>query len=182
MDAISGSGMPINDCILKGYRPRSNHPSGGFFGPQAAGENFGALLEIHPTYVDPLSSLAGGYMVNFGSYRKPGWNPDLDYPHLCPDIERYKLLPGIGAAQHFCQDMQIGLELGWGGLLDKIDYYRQANAPHGADFYDGEEAIVRGMQNWIGRTAAAAAPWPAKRRTRSSRPTCWRWPRSTLAW
>jgi hypothetical protein len=68
--AISGSGMPITDVLVKGFEPQSNHPSGGFFGPKACGENFGALLRAHPAYVDPVSSLLGGYCVNFGSYRK----------------------------------------------------------------------------------------------------------------
>ncbi|MBN1286338.1 MAG: formate acetyltransferase [Anaerolineae bacterium] len=156
VEAISPSGMPIKDVLLKGYETKPNHPSGGFFGPKATGENFGALLEQHPVYIDPMSSLAGAYMVNFSSYRKPGWNPDFDFPHLRDDIEKYQLLPGIGAQQHFCQDLQIGLDLGWGGLLAKIRRYRAANAPHGADFYDGLEAVVLGMQSWIQRHADAA--------------------------
>ncbi len=117
-------------------------------------------------------------MVNFMSYRKPHWNPDLDITNLLPDIELYKLLPGIGATQHFCQDLQIGLDLGWGGMLEKIRHYRVQNAPHGADFYAGLEAIVLGMQDWIGRTAAAGArdlPW--RKATPSCARTCWRWPR-----
>ena len=153
---ISGSGMPITDCRLNGIDIRSNHPSGGFFGAQAVSENFRRLLENHPTYIDPASSLAGGYMTNFGSYRKSGWNPDIDYSDLKPAIERYKLVTGIGGSQHFCQDLQIGFDLGWGGLLAKIRQYRQINAPHGAEFYDSLENIVLGMQNWIERNAQAA--------------------------
>ena len=156
----SSSGMPITDCLLEGFEIKSNHPSGGFFGPKAVGENLRILLETHPTYVDPVSSLAGGFMANFISYRKPHWNPDLDVsklkPHLAKAIEKYKLLPGIGAAQHFCQDLTIGLELGWGGIMDKISRYRQVNAPHGAEFYDGLQDIVLGIQNWILRHAEAA--------------------------
>jgi len=71
VDAISGSGVAIKDCLLSTFEVKNNHPSGGFFGPSSVGENFRRLLEVHPTYIDPLSSLAGGYMVNFLSYRKP---------------------------------------------------------------------------------------------------------------
>jgi len=157
---MSTSGMPITDCLLEGYEPVSNHPSGGFFGPKAVGENFGALLSAHPVYIDPVSSLAGGYMVNFSSYRKHGWNPDFDVAKLRPELDeahkKYRLLPGIGAGQHFCQDLQIGLDLGLRGLLEKIRHYRDVNDPKKDDFYAGLEAIVLGLQNWISRTADAA--------------------------
>jgi formate C-acetyltransferase len=153
---ISGSGMPITDCLLEGFQIESNHPSGGFFGAKAVGRNYRRLLESHPAYIDPLSSLAGGYVVNFMSYRKPHWNPDIDFSHLRPEQEKYSLGPGIGATQHFCQDLAIGLELGWGGILKKIRRYRQANAPRAADLYDGLEDVALGMQSWISHNAQEA--------------------------
>lgn len=157
VQVISGSGVPITDVLLKEFEPKSNHPSGGFFGPKACGENFRALLEIHPIYIDPMSSLAGGYMVNFMSYRDPFWNPDLDYSHLHEEHQKYKLLHGIGAVQHFCQDMNIAFKLGWGGILNKIRHYRKINThPEASEFYDGLENVVLGFQNWLGRHAEAA--------------------------
>ncbi|MBN1348091.1 formate acetyltransferase [candidate division KSB1 bacterium] len=157
VNVISGSGVPITDVLLKEFQPKSNHPSGGFFGPEACGENFKALLMAHPVYIDPMSSLAGGYMVNFLSYRDPFWNPDFDYSHLHEQQQRYKLYHGIGAVQHFCQDLQIGFDLGWAGILEKIHRFRAINTGTEAGaFYDGLEAVVQGMQNWIGRTAKAA--------------------------
>jgi pyruvate-formate lyase len=152
----SSSGMPITDCLLEGFEVESNHPSGGFFGARAVGENYGRLLRVHPVYIDSVSALAGGYNVNFMSYRKPHWNPDFDFSFLQPEIEKYKLLPGIGATQHFCQDLQIGLDLGWGGLLTKIRHYQALNGVEKDDFYAGLEAIVTGVQDWISRHAAAA--------------------------
>ncbi len=155
IQTISASGVPIVDVKMKGYAAESNHRSGGFFGPVAFGRNFRRLLEAHPVYMDPNSSLAGGYMVNFGSYRKVGWNPDFDYSHLHPAQQLYKLHTGIGGAQHFCHDLQIGLDLGWRGLLDKIAYYRTVNTDAKAqEFYDGLTDVVLGMQNWISRTAS----------------------------
>ncbi len=156
IDAISGSGMPIKDCLLSDFEPESNHPSGGFFGPEAVGKNFRRLLEIHPVHVDPRSSLAGAYMTNFGSYREPRWNPDYGYDHLCADHERYKLIHGIGGSQHFCQDMQIGFDLGFGGLLDKIREYRSRNGQEAQSFYQGLEDVLIGMQSWISRNADEA--------------------------
>ncbi len=156
VQTMSSSGMPITDCLIEGFEVESNHPSGGFFGPRAVGENYRRLLECHPIYIDPVSSLAGGYMVNFMSYRKPHWNPDFGLGAMNAEIQKYHLLPGTGATQHFCQDFQIGLELGWGGILEKIRRYRRINGPEKDDFYAGLEDVVLGIQNWIGRHAEAA--------------------------
>jgi formate C-acetyltransferase len=156
VQSISGSGEPITDVLLNGFQPISNHASGGFFGPRATGANFRTLLELHPPYVDARSSLLGGYCVNFGSYRKVGWNPDFNYSHLVPEQQKYRLKPGIGGAQHFCQDLTIGLELGFGGLLKKIRYYRPEHGPEHAAFYDGLADVVLGIQAWI-RTNVAEA-------------------------
>ena len=84
VQVISGSGVPITDVLFKDFAPKSNHPGGGFFGARSCGENFRRLLEIHPLYIDPMSSLAGINMANFLSNREPYWNPDLDYSHLKP--------------------------------------------------------------------------------------------------
>jgi formate C-acetyltransferase len=153
----SGSGFTMTDALFKEFIPKSNHPSGGMFGARANGENYRTLLEMHPTYIDPVSTLAGGYMVNFLSYRNPAWNPDFDYSHLAKEHDLYKLHPGIGAVQHFCQDMTIGFRLGWGGILGNIRRYRTINLDEEAqELYDGLEHMVLGIQNWIGRNAIAA--------------------------
>ncbi len=168
VEAVSGSGVVVKDQVLKGYVPESNHLSGGFFGPRACGENFRCLLEAHPTYVKPFNSMAGVYMVNFISYRSPGWNPDFDYSHLHEEQERYGLTSGIGGVQHFCPDLTIGLELGWGGLLDKVRHYAGVN-PEASEFYAGLESVIAGVQGWIARHAVAAdelaeqEPDPARR-------------------
>ena len=156
-EVIGGPGIVIKDVLYTKFRPKSNHASGGFYGARICGENFRHLLEIHPVYIDPISSLAGAYMVNFLSYRNPGWNPDYDYSFLHPEQKRYKLHHGIGAVQHFCQDMTIGFESGWGGILQRINRYRKINTDAEAqELYDGLEHVVLGFQSWIGRHAAAA--------------------------
>jgi len=73
---------------------------------------------------------------------------EFDQSHLRGDIERYNIISGIGGGHHFCPDMQILFDLGWGGILDKIHTYRKRN-PDGSDFYDGHEATLRGIQSWI---------------------------------
>ncbi len=137
------------------FMPASNHPSGGSFGPKSVGENFGALLRALPVYVDPMSSQLGAWFYNPPNnspmYRNsPFWPPDpeFDFSHLEEDIERYNIISGIGGGQHFCPDMQILFDLGWGGILDKIYTCREKNSDR-SDFYDGHEATLRGIQTWM---------------------------------
>jgi formate C-acetyltransferase len=152
---VSASGIEFTDVRMSSFHPRPNHPSGAFFGPRACGENFRALLDAHPVYIDPNSSLAGAYMVNFTSYRTLGWKPEIDRAALDAAHARYQIVSGIGAMQHMCQDMQIGLDLGWDGLLEKVRRYGASNGdPDG--FYAGLEAVVLGVQDWIERHADAA--------------------------
>ncbi len=169
VERMGASGEPIRDVVLKGFKPESNHSNGGFYGPEIAGKNFRKLLEMHPTYIDPMSSLGGAYMVNFFSCRQSHWKPELSYEHLKPQHERYKIRPGIGGVQHFCQDLSIGLELGWGGIIEKIEHYRsiKTNDSESKEFYNGLEHVVLGMQSWIRRNAEAAAI-AAEREARSS--------------
>jgi hypothetical protein len=154
---MGASGIEITDCLLNNFTIESNHPSGGFFGPRAVGANFRRLLDAHPTYVDPMSSLAGAYMTNFLTYRKPHWNPDFSFDFLVADQKKYRIIHGIGGTQHFCQDFGIGLSIGWGGILKKIRDYRLVNTDESSQaLYDGLEQVVLGIQGWISRTAAAA--------------------------
>jgi len=145
-----GSILPEEEVV---FEPKPNHPSGGSFGPKSVGENFGRLLAALPAYVNPTSSLLGAWYRDTPSYRTgPGWppEPEFSFAHLQEDIEKYNIISGIGGGQHFCPDLQIGLDLGWGGLLDKLRRYRKEN-PDRAHFYDGHEATILGTQAWIRR-------------------------------
>jgi len=161
VESVSGSGVPIVDIIMNTYQPVPNHPSGGFFGPRSVGENFRRLLELHPVYIDPMSSLAGAYMVNFMSYRTVAWNPDIDCTELLAEHERYRTVSAIGGVQHLCQDMAMGLRLGWGGVRARIERYRPVN-PASEDFYAGLEHVVLGFQDLIRRHAEAAEAMAAE--------------------
>jgi pyruvate-formate lyase len=151
---MGASGIEITDCLLANFTVEPNHPSGGFFGSRAVGRNFRRLLAAHPTYVDPMSSLLGAYMTNFFTYRQPHWNPDFSFEFLSAEQAKYKISHGIGGAQHFCQDLTIGLEEGWGGILSRIRRFRYINRDEkAAALYDGLEDVVLGIQEWMGRTA-----------------------------
>ena len=50
---------------------------------------------------------------------------------------------------HLCPDLEIGLTLGWKGLLEKVRHYREKNDPVDPDFYDGEEELLLGILEWV---------------------------------
>jgi formate C-acetyltransferase len=131
-----------------------NHPSGSFFGADGWARNFRSLLEVHPVYVDPCDALAGRWMVMLSRLRPVSWPPEHDYPHLKLEQEKYGIASGIASDSHFTPDYRIGLELGWGGLLEKVRRFRAQNAkdPETEAFYRAEEDVILGIQSWIRRT------------------------------
>jgi len=97
-----------------------------------------------------MSSLAGAWVS--GPPGLGGLRPEDRPVHLAELHKKYNVrYTGIGGMNHFGPDMRIGLELGWGGLLAKIRRYRDLNWPQDTSFYDGEEAFVLGVQDWIRR-------------------------------
>jgi len=132
------------------YEARPNHPSGGSFGSVCLGDNFGRLLAALPPYVDPMSSLLGAWYVDPPAYRlAPGWPPDpeFDYAHLHEAQQKYSIISGIGAVHHFCPEVRIGFELGWGGILKRIQQLKADPPPTAEEgFYEGHEAVLLGMQ------------------------------------
>jgi formate C-acetyltransferase len=118
-------------------------------------------LDVHPVYIHPMSALAGawaGYLPGVG-----GWKPEDRPAHLKELHDKYYLWHnGIGAMNHLGPDMRIGLDLGWGGILKKIRYYRDFNHPADTDFYDAEENLVLGVQDWIRRHVIKAREMAAE--------------------
>ncbi len=137
------------------WQPKPNHPNGSFYGLQGWADNFCDLMNCHPVYVDPMDALAGRYMVLLNRVRPCKWPPEFAYPDLEPDQERYGIISGIGNDAHFAPDYRIGLELGWGGLLAKVQRCRAEHGPDKAEFYEAEERVIRAVQGWIRRTVEA---------------------------
>ncbi|MEK6647271.1 MAG: pyruvate formate lyase family protein [Candidatus Firestonebacteria bacterium] len=130
------------------FVPETDHPKGYVIGSKLCGKNFRLFLEKSPTYISKLSSLLGGYYFIFASYVTK-WDPENYWVHLAQEQKKYNILSGITASHHFGMDLKLGLELGFGGILDKIKYYREKNSSGDIDFYDALENVVIGIQNWI---------------------------------
>ncbi len=139
------------------FTAKPNHPSGGIFGAKACGANFRSFLENHPVCIDPMNSLAGGWVDRFDRARQPSWHPDIPYTDLMEELKRYDIVSGIGASQHFTPDIRIGFRLGWQGILDNIRESRAKLDDSHADFLDSLADIVLGIQNLISRHAEMAS-------------------------
>ena len=136
--------------------------NGSFAGAKAWGKNFRSLMENHPVYIDPNDALAGRWMFMLSRMRQ-GYKIELsnfafDYSHLKPNQLKYDITCGIGKDAHFAPDYKIGLKLGWGGLLDKVNASlgKYGNDPIARELLEAEQDAILGIQNWIARTAENA--------------------------
>ncbi len=155
-----GSVLPPEDFV---FYPEYNDPENmTFYGAKMWGKNFRHLMEVHPVYVDKNDALAGRWMFilqrmrpfeSVVSSKNLGNAPGFDYSALKPIHEKYCIVPGIGKMHHFGGDYQIGLDLGWSGLLEKVRHFHLTAADEEArELYAAEEDVLLGIMNWIERT------------------------------
>ena len=159
--------------------PWYNSENGSFYGLDGMSENFCRVMAAHPAYVDPMEMLCGRWRDMLVNYRgdihyMPDWikkNEKLrnfitggataqwskrwdekrfPYDDLKPLQKKYNIQTGIDGDAHFACDYRIGLALGFGGLLEKIEKYRKVN-PDKKEFYDAEERCVRAIVDFVDR-------------------------------
>lgn len=89
----------------------------------------------------------------FMSKMRPNkWNPDYPYDHLKENISRYDIICGIGDDAHFAPDYEMGVRLGWGGLVERIEHWKKVNTtPEQQHFYALHLRVIRAVQGWIQR-------------------------------
>lgn len=159
--------------------PWYNSENGSFYGFDGMSENFCRVMDAHPPYVDPLEMLCGRWRDMLVNYRgdvhyMPKWRQKqlsmekleasgvtaqwskrwdekrFPYDDLKPLQKKYNIQTGIDGDAHFACDYSIGLALGYGGFLEKINKYRAVN-PDKKDFYDAEERCVNAIIRFIDR-------------------------------
>ena len=160
--------------------PWYNSDNGSFYGLDGMSENFCRVMDAHPAYVDPMEMLCGRWRDMLVNYRgdlhyMPKWrktqlkDEDLSgvtnqwskrwdekrfpYENLKPLQKKYNIQTGIDGDAHLACDYSIGLNLGFGGLLEKIEKYRKIN-PDKSAFYDAEEKCVKAIIRFIDRNIA----------------------------
>jgi formate C-acetyltransferase len=136
--------------------------TGQWSGPRSWAANFCWLMENHPCYIDPDDAIAGRWMFMLSrmrlGYQLSRSNFAFDYSHLEPLQKKYDITTGIGKDAHFAPDYQIGLDLGWGGLLEKVRAAKRrfAKDAYAVELMEAEETAILGIIAWIRRLAAAA--------------------------
>lgn len=126
-------------------------------GPVKLAKCLRKFLNDAPAYVNKYSALGGAWVDILQNNVNIGINPEDNVPEeLRACWSKYFTSPGFGGMNHCGPDMKIGLELGWGGLLAKLRYYRDFNAPEDTSFYDGEEETLLGIKEYVGKIIAEA--------------------------
>ncbi|MCL1793218.1 MAG: pyruvate-formate lyase [Oscillospiraceae bacterium] len=139
------------------FKPTITRDYGKVTGMREIGINFRRFLNESPQYTNKNSALGGAWISYLANWVPMGIAPD-DYPNELKKIwDKYRITqPGFGAMNHCAGDMEIGLKLGWSGLLEKIRHFREFNAPADTAFYDGEEELVLGIIEWVQKIASHA--------------------------
>lgn len=128
-----------------------NHPDGSFYGYSGWTRNYVKLLAGHPLYCDPLDAFVGRGFFFLVRQKGSRWNPDYPYDELKAVFERYSIIPGIGSDHHFTPDLKMGLELGWSGILEKLEHYKTKHTAEHAEFFDSEIAVVKAIIDFLKR-------------------------------
>ncbi|MBR5527718.1 MAG: formate acetyltransferase [Clostridia bacterium] len=166
--------------ISEGYsvEPWYNSTNGSFYGYDGMCENFCRVIDAHEPYIDPMEMLCGRWRDMLVNYRgdlhyMPDWLKNNEkimefmksatnqwskrwdeqrfpYDDLKPNQKKYNIATGIDGDAHFACDYRIGFELGFGGLLEKIEKYRKIN-PDKKAFYDAEERTVKAIIRFVER-------------------------------
>ncbi len=139
------------------FRIEPNHPDGKFYGYSGWTSNFTRLLAEHPVYCDPLDAFVGRGFFFLIRLRGIGWNPAYPYDELKVLFDKYDIISGIGRDHHFSPDIQMGLELGWNGILEKLRFHRARHSAEHHEFYDSEIAVVEALISFQRRTASQLA-------------------------
>lgn len=138
------------------FTPLYNNGEDFICGAMGNAINFKAFLENHPLYIDRLEIIAGRWCDMIPAYRNINHAYDKYYPYedLKPLQKIYDIGSGIGADAHCACDYNIGLNQGFGGMLDRIHSAMKSLPADNLvkqEFLSGEEIIVLSIQDFIKR-------------------------------
>lgn len=130
----------------------ASYPSGStvLYGAKNVGENLGRFFREMPVYIHPKSAVAGAWFGFFQEFVPCEISKEDQPTHLFDLQEKYGITQsGIGGMNHLGPDLEIGLSLGFPGLLKKLRYYKEKHHPASGEFYEGHEASMLGILGYI---------------------------------
>lgn len=135
------------------FKLHPNHKNGSIYGYKAWTENYCRLLSEHPLYCNPLDAFVGKGFLFLERMRPPQykWNPNYPYDDLKVFFKRYHIISGIDNCHHFTPDLQIGFDLGWGGILKELKEQQALHDETHADFYNSEIQVVESIIAFLTR-------------------------------
>ena len=135
------------------YKLKPNHENGSIYGYRAWRENYCAILKDHPLYCDPLDAFVGKGFLFLERLRPADkkWNPAYPFTELQELFTKYNVISGIDNCHHFTPDLEIGFELGWGGILKKLYEQKALHSEEHYEFYDSEIAVVEAIIAFLKR-------------------------------
>ena len=138
------------------YQLKPNHPNGSIYGYKAWTENYCAILDSHPIYCDALDAFVGKGFLFLERLRPVDkkWNPEYAYPDLQALFDKYNVISGIDNCHHFTPDLQIGFDLGWGGILRKLKEQKELHDDTHKEFYESEIKVVEAIIRFLHRATA----------------------------
>lgn len=150
------------------YKLKPNHENGSIYGYAAWVDNYTSILNEHPIYCDPLDAFSAKGFLFLERLRPKDkkWNPAYPFDELQTLFDRYNIISGIDNCHHFTPDIQIGFELGWGGILSLLEEQRALHDETHWAFYDAEIAVVRAIIAFIGRAGDEIAAMAAQEQNR----------------
>ena len=135
------------------YKLKPNHENGSIYGYKAWTENYCDILDSHPLYCDALDAFVGKGFLFLERLRPVTckWNPAYPFDELKVLFDKYNIISGIDNCHHFTPDLQIGFDLGWGGILQKLKEGKAKHDESHAEFYDSEIAVVEAIIRFLKR-------------------------------
>ncbi len=132
-----------------------NHENGSIYGYRAWSENYTRLISTHPVYCDPIDAFVGKGFLFMERLRPKAfkWNPAYPYDELKAVFAKYDIISGVDNCHHFTPDLQIGFDLGWGGILELLKSERAKHDESHYEFYDAEIMVVEAIIQFLLRVA-----------------------------
>lgn len=159
---LSIVGVPVGDqwAVVKADYPFPgtipSQKNGVVHNPLNWAEDYASLLQQSPAEIYPYERIVGEFHWYLSDLRK------AQYPEYIDELRKKAFEAGSngGCLMHTCPDLSIGLSLGWGGILKKIQESRkkfeQNNMRKEVEYLAACEVVCKSTMKYIHKYAEKA--------------------------